>query len=536
MDPITRRRFVAGTAAGAAAAALGRPSPSAARSRSKTAVLPDARVVAARHAHPADLGVLECASLLQARLLSPNELLAACRERIAKRNGGPPTFDGGPDVVNAWIRLYDDTASAAASAATRRLSRASVKRAGRAAPLLCGIPLGLKDLYAVAGKPLTASSHVLDGNVAPGDSTVWERLRFAGMVLLGHTHTHEFAAGASTDQVGNPWDVTRTPAGSSGGSAAALSARMIPAATGTDTGGSLRMPSAVCGTSTIKPTIGRVSTHGVVPLGFTLDHAGPMARSIADVSLLLSYMAGPDPHDPATLAFPAPDGLYATRPRRGARPLAGLRLGVPRARIDAAGLEAGVAARFDAVLAECRALGAELVDVSLPAAADGATTSLLEIEVPEFLLYHQQFAARITRYRPALQAFFAASATPVPAVGYLAAQRARLQLVEELNALYAAQRLDALIEPTTPIVAPARNHGEGNLLLTAGLKVASLTALWDLTGMPVVAIPAGLTPDSNLPCGVSLIGCAGEEPTLLQTAIDLQAHNPHHEVAPKGLA
>jgi aspartyl-tRNA(Asn)/glutamyl-tRNA(Gln) amidotransferase subunit A len=261
-----------------------------------------------------------------------------------------------------------------------------------------------------------------------------------------------------------------------------------------------------------------------------------MARSIADVSLLLSYMAGPDAGDPATLAFPAPTGVYPTRQRRGARPLAGVRLGVPRARIDAAGLEAGVAARFDAVLSECRALGAELVDVALPAAANASTTVLLEIQVPEFLLYHQQFADRITRYRPALQEFFAASATPVPAVGYLEAQRARLGLVEELNQLYVAQKLDALLEPTTPIVAPPRNNGEGNFLLTPSLEITKLTALWDLTGMPVVAIPAGLTPDHNLPCGVSLIGCAGEESALLQIGVDMQAHHPHHELQPQGLA
>jgi aspartyl-tRNA(Asn)/glutamyl-tRNA(Gln) amidotransferase subunit A len=358
------------------------------------------------------------------------------------------------------------------------------------------------------------------------------------MVLVGHTHTHEFAAGASTDQVGNPWDTSRTPAGSSGGSGAALSARMIPAATGSDTGGSLRMPSSVCGTSTIKPTIGRVSTHGIIPLGFTLDHAGPMARSIADASLMLSAMAaGPDPRDPGTYAFAPPaGGLYPTQPRPGARPLAGTRLGVPRARIDAANVEAGVAARFDAVLAECRALGAQIVDVTLPAGIDGATTSLLEIQVPEFLLYHQQFADRITRYRPALQEFFAASTTPIPAEKYLEAQRARTQLVEDLNALYAAQKLDALIEPTTPIVAPKRNDGEGNLLLTAALAIATLTGTWDLTGTPVVAIPAGLTPDTGLPCGFSLVGCAGEEERLLQIGVDLQAHYPHHELAPKGLA
>src|SRR6185312_3039299 len=151
---------------------------------------------------------------------------------------------------------------------------------------LAGIPVGLKDLYAVAGKPLTASSRVLD-EVPARDCEVWERLRAAGMILLGHLHTHEFAVGGTTDQTGNPWDLTRSPGGSSGGSAAALASGQVPAATGTDTAGSLRIPSACCGTSTIKPTRGLVSLRGIVPLSQTFDTAGPMARTLDDCTLLL---------------------------------------------------------------------------------------------------------------------------------------------------------------------------------------------------------------------------------------------------------
>ena len=229
-------------------------------------MLPDARTVAARHANPADLGVLECASLLQARLLSPSEF-RGLPGKVAKRNGGPPTFDGGPDVVNAWVRLYER-----ARPPPQRRWRPDGShvrrsgRAGRAAPPLCGVPLALKDLYAVAGKPLTASSHVLDGNVAVGDTTVWERLGYAGMVLVGHTAHARVRRRRGHRPGRQPVGPLAQAGGSSGGSGAALSARMVPAATGTDTGGSLRMPSSVCGTSTIKPTIGRVSTHGVVPL------------------------------------------------------------------------------------------------------------------------------------------------------------------------------------------------------------------------------------------------------------------------------
>src|SRR3954447_6430365 len=220
----------------------------------------------------ADLGVLGAARALRGRRLSAAELVEAVLARIDARNGGPPSFDGSADAVNAWARIYPDEARAAARAADKRLARE-----GEDAPLLCGVPVGVKDLYAVAGLPVTASSRMLEGNVADEDSVVWARLRAAGMVLVGHTHTHEFAFGGTTDQVGNPWDLARSAGGaggaaggSSGGSAAALAARMVPAATGTDTAGSVRIPAAMAGISAIKPTHGRVPFGGIVPLAATL--------------------------------------------------------------------------------------------------------------------------------------------------------------------------------------------------------------------------------------------------------------------------
>jgi aspartyl-tRNA(Asn)/glutamyl-tRNA(Gln) amidotransferase subunit A len=167
------------------------------------------------------------------------------------------SHDGDPASINAWVRVYEEDAIAAAVLADERLSAAGVRRDGPA-PVLTGIPLGLKDLYGVAGKPLTASSRLL-ADVPAEDCDAWRQLAAAGMVLLGHLHTHEFAAGGTTDQVGSPWDLERSAGGSSGGSAAALAAFMVPAATGTDTAGSLRIPSACCGTSAIKPTRARVS-------------------------------------------------------------------------------------------------------------------------------------------------------------------------------------------------------------------------------------------------------------------------------------
>src|SRR5581483_4659684 len=189
-----------------------------------------------RPVNPADLGVLDAAAALRARELSSRELTEACLARIRERDG-THSHEGDPASINAWVRVYEEDALAAADRADERLS------AGEA-PLLCGIPIGLKDLYAVAGRPLTASSRVLD-EVPERDCDAWARLSGQGMVLLGHLHTHEFAPGGTTDQVGNPWGLELSAGGSSGGSAAALASSQVPAATGTDTAGSLRIPSAM---------------------------------------------------------------------------------------------------------------------------------------------------------------------------------------------------------------------------------------------------------------------------------------------------
>src|SRR4051812_36420088 len=191
---------------------------------------------------------------------------------------------GAPGAPSACARLYPELAAEHARAADERLVRGD-------APLLCGVPLALKDLYAAAGLPLTASSRVLADHVADTDSVAWARLRECGMVLVGHAHTHEFAAGGTTDQVGNPWAPERSAGGSSGGSGAALAARMLPAALGTDTLGSLRIPSALCGTSTIKATHGRVPIDGVIALAPSFDHVGPMTRTVADASAVLEGLA-----------------------------------------------------------------------------------------------------------------------------------------------------------------------------------------------------------------------------------------------------
>jgi aspartyl-tRNA(Asn)/glutamyl-tRNA(Gln) amidotransferase subunit A len=458
---------------------------------------------------PADLGVVQAAALLRARRLSAAELTEACQRRIDERNGGPPSFAGDPAAINAWVRLYPESAREAAAAADERLARD-----GDSAPLLCGIPIGLKDLYGVAGLPLTASSRVLDGNVALRDATVWARLRDEGMVLLGHTHTHEFAAGGTTDQVGNPWALDRVAGGSSGGSAAALAARMIPAALGSDTCGSLRIPSACCGTSAIKPTHGRLPLDGIVPLAPTLDHPGPMARTIADCAVLLDGMARGAPVVNPVSPPPAPLGPLPLAPSPGAQPLAGLTVALTD-RTDRVTVQPEIAAGLGLARRACERLGARVVAV--PAPGDLSWDDLSLVLLTEAWAYHRAHAGAADGYRPAIAEFVEAARTFTDAGAYLGAQQRRAESTAVWERWFAEREIDLVLEPTLPIVPYRRGPGyERGHAGGAGDPMIALTALWDLTGMPVATLPV------TWEAGVSLIAPRGGEVAAIQAAIDLQ--------------
>ncbi len=439
---------------------------------------------------PADLGVGDAAAALTERALSSRELVDACLARIRERDG-THSSDGEPDSVNAWVRVYEEDALAAAARADDRLARGD-------APVLCGIPIGLKDLYAVAGKPLTASSRVLD-EVPERDCDTWARLAAAGMVLLGHLHTHEFAAGGTTDQVGNPWALDRSPGGSSGGSAAALAAHMVPAATGTDTAGSLRIPSAMCGTSTIKPTRDLVPIRGIVPLAPTLDHAGPMARTVRDCEPLLAALAGVVP--PASRR---PLRRVAVSPR-------------------VADLDPDVADGFDSALAALGGkLGAKRVAPPPPSAALDLGLELVDVVCSEMLVYHRRFDDRRGLYRPSIRGFLEhGERRAMTAEEYVAAQTCRAELTDAWLDWLAEHRIDAIVEPTVPIVARPRGHGYDEAF--TDVAEISLTHYWNWTGFPVVALPSGVGRRSGLPVSVSLIGGPGCDWDLLAAGAALQA-------------
>ena len=433
---------------------------------------------------PADLGVLESAEALASRRLSSRELVDACLTRIAERDGSR-TFDGAPDSVNAWVRVYGEQARDAAERADARLAAGD-------APPLCGIPIGLKDLYAVAGVPLTASSRALDEEPLR-DCDVWARLSAQGMVLLGHLHTHEFAAGGTTDQVGNPWNLARSAGGSSGGSAAALASWTTPAATGTDTAGSLRIPSAMCGTATVKPTLGSVPIRGIVPLGPTLDHAGPMARSVVDCEPLLAAMAG-------------------VRPPVDRRPLRRVAVS-PRI----ATLDPDVAENFDRA---CALL--PLVSVPPPPVRLDLGLDLLDVLCAGMLVYHRGLADRRPLYRPSTRGFLEhGEERAMTAEEYVALQEERAELRADWLDWLDAHEIDALVEPTVPIVARERGHGYDKPF--TDVAEISLTHYWNWTGFPVVAFPSGVGSRSALPTGVSLIGAPGAEWDLLAAGAALEA-------------
>jgi aspartyl-tRNA(Asn)/glutamyl-tRNA(Gln) amidotransferase subunit A len=472
--------------------------------------LPSLAVPAATN--PADLGVLEAAALLRSRRLSAVELLDACQARIAERNGGEPTFDGAPGAVNAWVRLYPDLAREQARAADERLAAE-----GDGASPLCGIPLALKDLFAVRGRPLTASSRVLDGRLMDTDSEAWRRLRERGMVLVGHTHTHEFAAGGTTDQVGNPWSLDRTAGGSSGGSAAALAARMVPAALGTDTAGSVRIPAALSGVSSIKPTHGRVPEAGCIALTQTLDHVGPMARTVADCVPLLAALAT----EPGTAAEPVVGRLSAAS-RPGPRPLAGLRVALTD-RPEATAVDADVLDRLEAARQGCERLGAELI--SVPAASSLSEQDAITIFFHEVWPYHSGLIDRADRYRPSIREFVEVARRVHDPAAYAEAQARRARFTERWRRWFAEHRVDVLLEPTVPMTARRRGDGyDPGHLGGEGDPLIVFTTTWNFAGFPVATLPAGLGRASGLPVGVSLVAPHDGEPVVVQAAIDLQEH------------
>jgi len=294
---------------------------------------------------------------------------------------------------------------------------------------------------------------------------------------------------------------------------------MVPAATGTDTAGSLRIPSALSGTSTIKPTRGLVSTRGVVPLAFSLDHAGPMARTLEDCAALLAALAGPDRGRPASALAPVSSDRPLAR-RAGPRPLAGVRLAVSP-RLDLVELDSDVADGFDGALEACRRLGASIVAAPAPDVELEIGDDYLDVFSTEVLVYHRRFDSRRDLYRPSIREWVElGERRAVTGEAYVVAQARRRDLTATWEGWFAVEGVTALIEPTVPVVAPLRGSGYDHA--GTDFDLISLTYYSDWTGFPVVALPFGVGSRSGLPVSVSLIGPAGTDWEILSVGAALQ--------------
>ncbi|MBJ7518450.1 MAG: amidase [Solirubrobacteraceae bacterium] len=516
---VDRRRFLAGAAAVAAGATATGAFLSQAQAE---AALPDAKKVAAKGGNPADLEMHEAIALLWSRRLSSRELTKACLERIEERDG----------ELTAWARVYADEAMAAAAAADRRLSLGTVLRYGPPS-LVCGIPIGFKDIIAVGGKPLTAGSLALADNVAPSDSFAWERAKLHGMVLLGHTKTQEFASGNSPQTAGNPFDPTKSPGGSSNGSGSAVGGRTVPVALGTDSGGSLRRPASACNLTTIMGTYGRVSTRGIVTGNRASDHVGPLVRSAIDASLMFTVLAGRDPLDITTYAAPPPPTLYPVKPTGGAKPFRGMTFATTPNLPPIDTLAPGVRAVWERFLGEVVAMGATIVEKEMPPAPSVPGPS------PESVLLHRDlFAAKGDLYSTANRTSVAnnqANANNVTAIARYEAEIRRGQWVAGLQELFAG--CDAIIQPCQVAETPKRGDGSLNESGDLGrFGPGTVRGIWNSTGFPSLSVPAGLSPETSMPVGAQISGLPWTDGKLLQIAINYQHNTDYHELQPERYA
>jgi aspartyl-tRNA(Asn)/glutamyl-tRNA(Gln) amidotransferase subunit A len=491
------------------------------------------------------MGVAALGRALANKELSSREAVATLLERIEAQR-----------ALGAFLHVDAQGALAAADAIDQRRAR------GEALGPLAGVPIAHKDIFVTRGAPTTAGSKMLAGYASPFDATVVRRLAEAGAVSLGKLNCDEFAMGSSNENsafgvVKNPWDATRVPGGSSGGSAAAVAARLLPAATGTDTGGSIRQPASFSGITGIKPTYGVCSRWGMVAFASSLDQAGPMARSAEDCALLLSAMSGFDARD-ATSAERPPQDFHAQMlaPRAGApaaQPLAGLRIGLPREFFPQA-LAADVNGAVRAALAEFEKLGATLVDVILPRtelsipvyyiiAPAEASSNLSRFDGVRYGHRAAKYADLLDMYKKSRAEGFGAEVKRRIMIGtyvlshgyydayYLQAQKLRRMIADDFQQCF--KHCDVIAGPVAPTVAWKLGAQEDDPVKAYLADIFTLPA--SLAGLPGMSVPAGFG-EGGMPVGLQLIGNYFREGELLHAAHAFQQASDFHARAPKGLA
>jgi aspartyl-tRNA(Asn)/glutamyl-tRNA(Gln) amidotransferase subunit A len=445
--------------------------------------------------HLVQLTIAEAARSFQAGELSPVEITRACLERIEALE----------PKLNAFVTLLPETALAEARAAERRLG------GGKRLGLLDGIPFAIKDLYETKGIRTTAGSKILADHVPSEDATCVRRLREQGVVLLGKLNMHEWAFGATNavshfGPTHNPWALDRITGGSSGGSAAALAASLCLGSLGSDTGGSIRMPASMCGIVGLKPTFGRVSKQGVVPLSGSLDHAGPMTRSVEDAAIVLQAIAGPDPNDPTTVDLPVPDYRAALSGE-----VQGLRIGLPEKEM-LSGLDKEVEASFRQALKTLVGLGASLVEVEIPSLQQ-APAIWMAVAGSEAAAFHRRnLKERPEDFSKQVRARLQLGLR-LRAVDYLDGLDRQRQLRAEIERQY--EKIDLLATPTMAFTA-VRIEDE---LRATGREVNfhRLTCPFNLTGQPAISLPCGFN-SQGLPIGLQIVGRPFDEETVLRVA------------------
>ncbi len=485
-----------------------------------------------------DASLKQLAAALAEKKISSVELATLFLDRIEKLN---PT-------LNAFVTL--DRARTLAQAAAADDRRAS----GESGPLL-GVPLAHKDIFCTKGWRTTCGSRMLENFIAPYDATVAEKFNAAGMPLLGKCNMDEFAMGSSNETsyygpVRNPWDVARVPGGSSGGSAAAVAASLAPAATGTDTGGSIRQPAALCGLTGLKPTYGVVSRYGMIAFASSLDQGGPMAKSAADCALLLNAMAGFDMRDSTSLERSAEDYCRdIDAARDGDKPLAGLRIGLPR-EFFGAGMDDDVRAAVETALAEYRKLGATTVEVGLPnsglsvpayyvIAPAEASSNLSRFDGVRYGHRAAEYGDLADMYSKSRAEGFGAEVKRRILVGtyvlshgyydayYLQAQKIRRLIADDFAKAFAD--CDVIMGPTSPSTAFKLGEKAADPVQMYLSDIYTIAV--NLAGLPGMSIPCGFD-RAGLPVGLQIVGNYFNEARMLDVAHRYQQATDWHARRP----
>jgi len=452
--------------------------------------------------------LLELSGLIGRRQVSPQEVTRAYLERIDDLN----------PRLNAYITVTADEALADARRAGEEIA------AGQRRGPLHGIPIGLKDLYETKGVRTTAGSKILADWVPDRDAHTVSLLRQAGAVFLGKLNMHEWAMGGTSinphyGPVRNPWSLECIPGGSSGGSGAALSAGLCAAATGSDTAGSIRIPASLCGIVGIKPTYGLVSLRGIVPLSSSLDHAGPMARTVADCALVLEAMAGPDPDDPFSAGREAE--AYSQGLDRGAR---GLRVGLPT-NYFFEGADPEVAATVLKAAAMLSDLGAQVMELVVPAIEKTEAVGMPCL-MGESYAYHQRYLReRPDDYGPQVLGMLR-SRENLSAAEYINAQWARADYSRQFLSIF--DQVDVMVSPTSLIPAATIESCEAE---PTGFALIHNTLPFDLTGQPALSVPCGFT-EGGLPIGLQIAGRRFDEATVLRLGAAYEAATDWHKRMP----